>query len=46
MQSQYEDVFERRGCCSGYGGLDMCWMGVCKILGLEQSTVERMDEGR
>ena len=46
MQSQYEDVSECSGCCAGYGVLDMCWMGGCKILEVQQHTVERMGEER
>ena len=44
MQSQYEDLFECGDCCAGYGVLDLCWLGVCKILGMEQIQVERMGE--
>ena len=46
MQSQYEDFSECRDCCAGYGVLDMCWMGSCKILEVQQHTVERMVEER
>ena len=44
MQSQYEDLFECGNCCVGYAVLDLCWLGVCKFLGMEQITVERMGE--
>lgn len=46
MSSQHEDVFERGGCCAGYGVFDMCWMGGRKILGMEQHAMERMGEKR
>ena len=46
MQSQYEDFLECGGCCAGYGVLDRCWLGFCKIMDTEQHTVERMGEGR
>ena len=46
MQSQHEDISQRGSRCAGYGVLDMCWMWACKILGVEQQTVERMGEER
>ncbi len=42
MQSQYEDFSECGDCCTGYGVLDICWMGAFKIMAMEQYTVERM----
>ena len=44
MQSQYEGLFERGGCCVGYGVFDMCWMGGCEVLGMGQHAVEKMGE--
>lgn len=44
MQSQYEDVPQRGSRGAGNGVIDMCWMAVCKILGMEQHTVETMGE--
>ena len=46
MQSQHEDFSECSGCCAGYGVLNMCWMVSCKILEVQQHTVERMGEER
>ena len=46
VQSQHEDISQRGSRCAGYGVLDMCWMWACKILGVEQQTVERMGEER
>lgn len=46
VQSQYEDFFECGDCRAGYIILDMCRMGVCNTLEMEQHTVERMGEER
>ena len=46
MQSQYEDSSECIGRCTGYGVLDMCWMGRCEIQEVQQHTVDGMGEER
>ena len=46
MQSQHEDFFECSSGCVWYGVLDVCWVGVYKILEVRQHTVERMGEER
>ena len=45
MQSQYKDLLECGGCCAGYSVFNMCWMGACKILDVEQQAVEGMGKG-
>ena len=46
MQSQHENLLERGGRRAGDCFLDLCWVGACKVLGMEQHTVERMGEKR
>ena len=46
MQSQYEDFSECSSGCTGYGVPNMCWMGGCKILDVQQHEVEGMGAER
>ena len=46
VQSQYEDFSECGCCCTGYGVLNMCWMGGSMVLEMERHTVERMGKER